>query len=764
MHYLITLKSKFIYYALSILVATLAAIESGRLLFLLVFFTFFLLYKREHLLHIIGVIFMGLLSFSYVTFEVNKVEKSLTLPTTLTWTHEYKINGDKLRGLMTDMEGRKVYVVYQFTTEEEKEYYQQTSLTGRQFLVYGSLEEPSKPAHQFAFNMKTYLKSKGAIGIVEISQWSYMNTKASFYQKINEQRFKLKTHIEKTFPQSLVGEAQALLIGLQDLVEDEETRAYQKLGITHLFAISGLHIAIVSFIFFQGLLRLKVRKEFATVILLIILPTYALLAGGAPSVWRAVVVVELIILCRLKWFLTIDDALSLSFLLFLLVEPWSVFQIGFQLSYLATVSLIYSGKIIQRDPSWLMQSFFITFVCQLLVYPLLLFHFYEISISSFFVNIFFVPLFSFIILPINIVLLVISFLPGPFAKLLFACYEPFRTLLTECIHWLQAIPYQMWVAGKLGLFAICLAYVSVFIVFYMLENRKRLFWVMVVLAIPVMFIHYSKQLNHDLKISFVNVGQGDCIILELPKRKAVYMIDTGGLLRFEQENWKRSHNPYEVGTQVVVPYLKGKGIQKIDKLIITHADADHVEGAEEILREINIKEIHVTPNSLQKEIMHDLLKEARKQQIPIREQIAGNSWTIDNMTFQYLWPQDTDYEGNNDSLVLFVKRNEFTALFTGDLEQEGEELILQSYPNLKNIYLLKAGHHGSKTSSSQAFVEKLSPHLTIFNAGENNRYGHPHVEVVERFKSLNLPTLTTGEKGTIEVRVNHGKMSVFYSN
>ncbi len=759
---MISFKCKWIYYALSILVAIIAAFESVRLLFILILLVLFLIYKKLHFAHIIGVIITCFVFYYYVSDEVKKLEMPLPLPETLTWTHEYKFSGNKLRGFMEDSQGRKIYVVNTFSSENEIEQYKHISLAGEQFIVSGELVEPNRPAHQYAFNMKKYLKSKGAIGTLEISKWSYVGTKKSIAQKINQQRFKLKMHIEQAFPESLIGEAQALLIGLQEQVDDEMTRAYQKLGITHLFAISGLHVAIVTLIFFQGLIRLRIRREFATLILLVILPIYGILAGGAPSVWRAVTVVELLLISRLKWRLTVDDALSITFILFVFIEPWSIYQIGFQLSYLATASLIYSGKILQRFSSWLVQSFFITFVCQLLVYPLLLFHFYEISISSFFVNILFVPLFSFVILPINILLLVASFAPRLLSNLLFTLYEPIRELLTNIINFLQSLPYQMWNPGKPTVVLMIVAYLSIFIVFYMLENESKLVKTILLLCIPLVILHFSGKLFSDLKITFINVGQGDCILVELPRRKAVYMIDTGGLLRFDQDAWKVNNRPYEVGRQVVVPYLKGKGITKIDKLIITHADADHVEGAEEVLEEIRIGEIHISPNSYHKDVMKDLLAEAKNQKVPVKEQMASNSWKIDEISFSYLWPVETNYEGNNDSLVLLITSGTFRGLFTGDLEKEGEEVMLRLYPYLKDIQLLKAGHHGSKTSSSEEFVSNLKPNLTIFSAGENNRYGHPHNEVVERFQKLNLNILTTGEVGTIEVSVKDNQMDISY--
>lgn len=512
-------------------------------------------------------------------------------------------------------------------------------------------------------------------------------------QPIFEQRFQLKRHIVETFPPSLAAEAQALLIGFQENVDDQLNRAYQKLGITHLFAISGLHVALVSFLFFQLWLRLRIRREIATILLLILLPLYAVLAGGAPSIWRAVSVVELIMLAQyFRWKIPMDDALSISFIMFVLLEPGAVFQVGFQLSYLATYSLVYSGRILARYSNFWVQSFYITFVCQILVYPLLLHHFYEISLSSFIANIFFVPLFSFIILPINLFALVLTFLPFPLDSFLFYIYEPLRTALTNFILYIQQPIVQMWNPGKPSIMWLILLYSSVFFAFYLLDQHAPLKKVFIALILPAFIFHVQPLLHSDLKIAFVNVGQGDCIVIELPRRKSVIVIDAGGLLRFEQEEWKERKTVYEVGRQVVVPYLKGRGMQTIDTFVLSHADADHVEGAEEVLREILVKEVHVTPGSIAKPVMNDFLYELEKTNTKLIEKMAGHKWQIGQTAFEYLWPLEIEYEGNNDSLVLFVKHNAFRALFTGDLEQEGEKELIQLYDEkLRNIDLLKGG-------------------------------------------------------------------------
>lgn len=753
-------KHKWIYYALSVLIASISAHESAWLLFLLFPLVIIAIVKKFSIVHKLSLVIFCIACFCYFSFQLQNIEKPVELPTTLTWTSEYKINGNMLRGFMKDSDGRKVYVQYKFQSEEEKLQFESTSLVGKRFFIEGELVEPARPAHAYSFRMTSYLKSKGAKGVVEIVSLKYVGTKKGIIEQISVKRFLLQKHIEETFPESLFAEAQALIIGLQDHVDDEMRRAYQKLGITHLFAISGLHIGILSFLFYEGLLRLNIRREFATILLMIVLPLYAILAGSAPSVWRAVIVVELIIISKWKRQLSIDDALAISFIGFVLVEPWVIYQIGFQLSYLATASLIYSSRFLSSIASWWKQSFFITFVCQLIVYPLLLFHFYELSISSFIVNIIYVPLFSFVIIPINILLLIFSFLPSSIVNIVFAIYEPLRLQITKGTFFLQSLPYQMWIPGKPTLLNIFIAYVSVFVTFYFIDMREKWWKVVLVLMLPVVFLQFQWKMNPHLVISFVDVGQGDCIVIELPYRRKVYVIDSGGVLRFQQEAWKERRTPYEVGRQVVVPYLKGKGISTIDKLILSHADSDHVEGAEEILKEIRVKEIHVTPSSLMKPVMEDLLNEAKQQKVPIKEQIAGEAWHVGDVSFQYVWPFDTEYEGNNDSLVLYLKKNDFEALFTGDLEKEGEAELIERFSSLSNIDLLKAGHHGSKTSSSEEFIQKLMPIITIFCAGENNPFGHPHEEVLERFQRLGLKTITTGEVGTIEIVVKDEQMEV----
>lgn len=740
--------------ALSIVIASLAAYESIRLLFLLGVLFCWLLYKRKAVLFSVLAVLLGISSYYYFGLSIPQPAKEVSV-TEITWTDVYKINGRYIRGFVTADDQQKWYVQLKIASEEEKNALLSESLAGKLFRVEAQEIEEQAENHEYAFQMESYIKSNGAVGQLLVENYQYAGEESSFVSYMAKKRFQTKQHIQATFPNSLQAEAEALLIGSREQMPTDMQNAYQTLGITHLFAISGLHVALIALLMYEALIRVGVRKETANWILLIILPLYAFLAGGAPSVWRSVSVTEIVLismLCKKK--LAMDDAFSLSVIGFVWLNPWVIFQIGFQLSYLAAFSLIYSSSILKNSTSYMIQSLVITTLCQLIVYPILLYQFYEISLSSFLANIVFVPLFSFVILPINIIFLAFSYISISLSDFFFSFYEPLRTLLSEFILFLGSLPYQMWNPMKPTLPLVLLAFASVFVFFLSFETKKNQLFGCVVLLLPMMMIHITPYLDSSTKITFLNVGQGDSAIIEMPHRKEVIMIDTGGLLRFDQEPWTETNEAYEIGGKVVVPFLKGRGISKIDTLVITHADADHMEGAEEILEQITVKEIHITPSSYDKDVMGDVKEEINKQQIPVIEKIAGDQIESAYYQLHYISPEDSVYDGNNDSLVLSMKNAYFHGLFLGDLEKEGEEELVRKYQAaLRNVSLLKIGHHGSKTSSSQALLELTNPRISIISAGYNNRYGHPHPEVVERLQALKLPFLQTGIEGSIEVEI-----------
>jgi len=421
---------------------------------------------------------------------------------------------------------------------------------------------------------------------------------------------------------------------------------------------------------------------------------------------------------------------------------------------LAAFSLIYSTRILSRPTSAIIVSFLVTVITQLALYPVLLYHFYELSLSSFLVNIFYVPLYSFVILPMNIILLLMSYIMPPIAEVVFMLYVPLRGWVDTVTEYLALFPYQVWMPGRPGILTSVIAVGGTIQFLLALERGMNVFRSVLFVFIPAFLIHAIPYMESELRVTYLDVGQGDAIVIELPHRRGVYVIDAGGKVNFGEPNWRTPEKVFEVGRSIVVPYLKGRGIAAIDKMVISHADSDHMEGADEVLEEIRVREIHISPGSEKEKTMEDVLRIAEEQGVPVFAVTEGVTWSVKTIDFYYMAPSEGAYKGNDSSLVLFMTTEGPSFLFTGDLEIEGESKLLKKYGHLDwGELILKAGHHGSQTSSSDKFIQALQPVLSIFSYGKDNRYGHPHAEVVETFNKYQIPTLATADHGSITISV-----------
>ncbi|WP_158231736.1 DNA internalization-related competence protein ComEC/Rec2 [Sporosarcina sp. P19] len=677
---------------------------------------------------------------------------------TFHWKDQVKIDGAKVKGFATLSDGTVVYMMYPLHSEQEKIRFQSARLSTYQFTADVEPKELEPAAHNYSFDMVRYLRMNGAAGILEVTRITSSEPLTTPRSRISHYRSAIKQHIHDQFPPSLVTEAEALLIGDRSGMDRILQKEYQTLGITHLFAISGLHVGLLTFFIRAILLRIGFRKEWVTYGLLIFLPIYACIAGGAPSVWRAATVTMIVLLAVTGNFkLRLDDALALSALFFILMQPYIVFQPGFQLSYLAACSLLYSSAILSQAKNGLVVSFLVTVITQVALYPILLYHFYELSISSFISNLFYVPLYSIVILPANLLLLICTCVVPPLADNLFFIYEPVRQWIGSMTTWFASFPYQMWTPGQPDGVGSALAVIGILIFLVCLERKKLIVFGLICLLLPALYLEIKPILHRDVIISYLDVGQGDSTMIEMPYRKAVYVIDTGGVVHFGENDWKTPEQPFEIGRNIVVPYLKAKGITKIDRLIISHADMDHMEGADEVLEELKVKEIQLSPGSEQEKAMDGVLGLAKEQNIPVHLVKEGVNWKVGDYQFQYVAPEERIYDGNDSSLVLVMKKEDLHFVFPGDLEKEGEQRFLQRYISADfQRVILKAGHHGSKTSSTEPFISFLQPEFIIVSAGRNSRYGHPHAEVIDRFHAHSIPFWSTAEQGTIELRVKDG--------
>ncbi|MEH7384044.1 DNA internalization-related competence protein ComEC/Rec2 [Bacillus sp. JJ1521] len=248
----------------------------------------------------------------------------------------------------------------------------------------------------------------------------------------------------------------------------------------------------------------------------------------------------------------------------------------------------------------------------------------------------------------------------------------------------------------------------------------------------------------------IDVGQGDSIFIELPYRKGTYLIDTGGTIQFEREEWRKRRKEFSTA-DIIIPFLKSKGIRSIDKLIITHGDQDHIGGARDLVEKIKIKEIVLGKNKKNTSQEENLVKTATKKGIHVQIVERGQVWKEGEHTFHILAPKGNETKENNNSVVIYTKLGGLNWLFTGDIEKDVELDLIRTYKNLR-IDVLKVGHHGSKTSSTEGFVKLLNPKVALIPVGESNSFNHPHPDVIKHFNKEKVKIYRTDKDGAIQYR------------
>ncbi|MBB4825783.1 competence protein ComEC [Sporosarcina luteola] len=750
------------YIAIPVAVSAFAAYGPVYLLLLNICWIPILLFVKRDFLTFTLSAFAAVSSYFFISSSIPEMADYSSDPIEFIWTDSVKFDGGKVKGFAKTSTGNRMYVTYEMQSEVEKNRFQLEHLPSYTFVAEGSIVDPLPASHPFSFDMRRYLQMNGATGVFEAVRLLESRKSTGPLTQLSDWRHQAKQHIQQAFPEPLRTEAEALLLGDRSGMDEDLSKAYRTLGITHLFAISGLHVGLMTYLLRLVLIRLSVRVETVDTLLIVLLPCYAVLAGGAPSVWRAVSVTVLLLLTASgKLNIRMDDALALSAIFFILLAPYVIFQPGFQLSYAAAIALVYSSGSLLQGKSALLTSFLVTSITQIALSPILLFHFYELSISSFFVNLLYVPLYSIIILPMNVLLFVSSLIVPPLASFLFMIYTPLRSWMGAVTEFLAALPFQLWTPGKPVPILASFSVVCILLFFITLERKWSWKRGILLLLLPATLIQGQPFLNPNISVTFLDVGQGDSIVIQMPYRKSVYVIDSGGRVSFGDKTWRTPEQPFEVGRKIVVPFLKGQGITKVDKLILTHADSDHIEGADELIEELRVKEIHIAPESDQQLTMESVVRLAMEYNIPIFPISEGMGWSDDDAQFLYLGPEKGEYMGNDSSLVLLMMVEGLSFLFTGDMEAEGENRLINRYgkANFQNV-ILKAGHHGSRTSSTENFIQFLLPELAIISAGRDNRYGHPHQEVMDTFQKYGIPVLSTAESGSITISIQHGDYAI----
>lgn len=604
----------------------------------------------------------------------------------------------------------------------------------------------------------------------QISGISYRLNQAIILEQSNEYRFfqenlyQLRCYFAGILAENL-GEKEAALMQTMLLGEksdlDKELKAlYQRNGIAHILAISGLHISMLGMGLYKLLRRLGAGMKASAFAAVFLMLSYGTMTGFSVSVVRAILMFCIRMLA--VWTERTYDmltAVALSAVLILLEQPLYFYHSGFVFSFgcAAGIALVLPAltkecknpakpKRYEEQRKKLCRVVLSPLAIGTVSLPVYLWFYYQFPPYSILLNIFVIPLMSYVMAA---GLLVVLFgmlckpLALPFALLISGVFDIYET----ACNWCEQLPHYLLNFGKPKGWQLLL-YLLVLVLVILVQKRVKLFhrWLFMAAAVVLLLIRPKE----GLLLIFLDVGQGDCIYME-SKEGDRFLIDAG------------SSSVNSVGEYRLLPFLKYQGVSQLDAVFVTHSDADHCNGVLELLEKG--KENGISVACL---VLPDVAEESRDEGYRELEEAAASSGTAlafmsagqklerDGLTLTCLHP-DKGYETQNAnaySMVLEVSYGDFRALLTGDLEKEGEETL--EFMSGEPYTLLKVAHHGSKNSTGEDFLEQTAPALAIISCGKNNSYGHPHKETLERLMEADCQIFTTPEYGAITVKVGKG--------
>ena len=639
------------------------------------------------------------------------------------------VNGEQLSAI-GKAKGQTYQVFYRLKSEKEQHFFKTTSQT---LVLKGKITlTPATGQRNFqGFNYQSYLASQGIYRIAQIERLDQVVPQKSlsplaFFHQL---RRRALVHIQTHFPSPMRHYMTGLLFGYLDKEFDEQSQLYTSLGIIHLFALSGMQVGFFLGWFRYGLLRLGLPKDYLFIVLLPFSLCYGLMTGWTASVLRSLVQ-SLLAEFGIKKL----DNMGITLLLLFLLLPHFLLTVGGVLSCSYAFLLCLFDF---EDLSSLKKSIYTSLVLSLGILPFLTYYYGTFQPVSLILTAIFSIVFDSFLLPVLTVFFALSgFLVLTQLNPLFEWMESFLT-------WIQSWIGQPLILGKPSLFQFGLM-IAVLILLFDFWKKPQ-FRICLLMIFGLLMVWVKHPLTNEVTV--VDVGQGDSIFLRSMKGDTI-LIDVGGKVTFgTKEKWQESSQTSNA-EKTLIPYLQARGVSQIDYLVLTHTDTDHIGDLEEVAKCFKIKEICVSQGALTKP---SFVKRLRTIKCPVHTLKAGDKLPMMGSNLQVLYPNKVGDGGNNDSIVLYGKLLGSSFLFTGDLEKEGEEELMASYPTLR-ASVLKAGHHGSKGSSSEAFLDQLHPSLALVSAGENNRYKHPNDETIERFKQRHIKILRTDKDGAIRFK------------
>ncbi len=556
--------------------------------------------------------------------------------------------------------------------------------------------------------------------------------------------------IKDKLPADIYGLYSAMTLGERRLLSNELYGFYQAAGVAHVLVISGMHIGLLASMLMLILTRQRFGIRKSAVITLLLIWGYALISGLSVSVLRAAIMLTIALMAKIFYQVYNPvNTLALAAVIILVINPLSLNSLGWQLSFAATAGILLILPLIvnQYGKSKLVKSIGLVLAAQLVTLPII------INTFNYF------PLYS---IPANLTIVPVSFaalilgllytLPG--VRLI--VHYPLTWLLRLNVFLAElwaSLPYAKFSLRRWPIWLTIIYLTLLIVVIIMIRNRQsRLALKIAVLALMICVFSLGDN-AWQLEVTFLDVGQGDSAVIKWPNQYT--MVIDGG--------YKSEYSDF--GQKIVLPFLRQAGINRVDALVVSHSDQDHIGGLLRVADQVAVRTLYLTPQAYYSggESVRELVERCRQQGADIELlHETGLIRIMPNSVIEVYNPENSieQVDDNNASLVLRLVYGETSVLFTGDIEYDSESRISAKYSSLLKSDIIKVPHHGSRSSSTDSFISWVNPRIAVFSAGRDNNFGHPHQEVIERYQKGMADIWRTDLHGAITITSTGRKVDI----
>ena len=664
---------------------------------------------------------------------------------------KYNINTNKITGVINNIKWDGNHLTLELIGKEKiiaNYYYDNYELYKKDYNnfklgdtaeVYGTIKAPMQNTNFNLVNYRKYLLSNKIY-------WTFNVDEIDHHPKNNNIFYNFKNHIisylkkyNNSYPY-----LKSFLLGDNSDISPNIKELYVGNGIGHLLNASGMRITLLStllLLIFKKIFRRTLMSYGITIMFLFL---YMTVTNFSISVIRSTSYFFLIFINRTFNFrIKPINIIILILILILLDNPYSIYNIGFYYTFIISIFINHFRIKFKRYKNYISKTFIISLVAFLSTIPIMINTNFSINLLTPFINVLFIPIIIFIILPFSVIIL---FTPS-MDSFLYFLIKSIESILC-CI---SAFKIEI-ILAHMPIYTVIIYYVFIYIFIKGLFNKK------VINLMPLLillFIHKNiAYFNNYPSLTMIDVGQGDSILITLPHNKGNILFDTGGKINYDFDDWKIKED-YSIAKEISIPYLKSMGINKIDYLILTHGDADHVKEAINIIDKFKVNQVLFNSGNLNES--EKIIVNKLKNKNIVYKTISQYTLEIDKYKFYFINKVNASNE-NKDGLIALTKLNNHTILMMADADKENEEYILKNY-NIPKIDVLKVSHHGSKYNTSSEFINRIDPKISLISVGINNLFNHPSLETLDILKKSKV--YQTSIYGSIRIILGD-KMSISY--